>query len=318
MWCAGACAALLLADSAEAAERYALIVSGASGGPEYAAKYAKWRTSLAATLQDTFGYPSDHVRMLAEEESGTTRRATRDNVRQEVGRLASRLGPDDLLLIVLIGHGTAADGDDGKFNLVGPDLTAADWAALLKPVNGPVIFVNTASGSFPFLRRLAGPGRLVLTANDSAAQEFETIFPGYFIDALGDTGADADKNGRVSVWEAFVWASDGVKRSFEQRGQLATERALLDDTGDGMGREATGEGSDGPTAQVTYLREDRPIVVAGDAELTALLRQRAGLEERLEGLRARKSQLPPEEYERALEELLLEIARLDRQIRSRS
>ena len=94
------------------------------------------------------------------------------------------------------------------------------------------------AASFPFLEHLAGPQRIVITATDSVAQRFDTVFPEYFVRALTDPAADLDKNGRVSVWEAFAAASMGVRRYYTQRGQLATERALIDDNGDGVGREA--------------------------------------------------------------------------------
>ena len=42
-------------------------------------------------------------------------------------------------------------------------------------------------------------------------------------------------------------------------GQLATERPLLDDTGDGVGREAGAPGPDGAVAQVTYLQPEARI-----------------------------------------------------------
>jgi hypothetical protein len=121
------------------------------------------------------------------------------------------------------------DGTEAKFNLVGPDLSSTEWAALLKPLPGQVLVVNTTAASFPFLEHLAGPRRIVITATDSVAQKFDTVFPEYFVRALTDANADLDKNGRVSIWEAFAAGSIGVRRHFTQRGQLATERALLMD-----------------------------------------------------------------------------------------
>ena len=67
-------------------------------------------------------------------------------------------------------------------------------------------------------------------------------FSRYFIRAFREESADLDKNGRISVWEGFAFASAGVKRHYQQRGQLSTERALLDDNGDGVGRSASEKG----------------------------------------------------------------------------
>jgi hypothetical protein len=310
------CLIVSVGSPAVAAERFALIVTGASGGQPYAEKYQKWRTAFLATLRDRFAYPPDHVLVLAEETDGA-KTPTRENVRAAFDTLRRAAGKDDVVLVLLMGHGTS-ESDEAKFNLVGPDLTAAEWAALVKPIAGRLVFVNATAGSFPFLERLSGRGRIVLTANDSAAQQFETIFPEYFVRAFDDDGADLDKNGKVSILEAFRYASGGVKDWFEEQGRLATERPLLDDTGDGVGREADAPGPDGSVAQVTYLQPDAPIVSTTDTELAALLRRRAELETALELLRARKPNLKPEQYEAELESLLLELARIDQKIRAKS
>ena len=133
------------------------------------------------------------------------------------------------MLVLLIGHGTGGEVDEAKFNLVGPDLSADEWGSLVRPIAGRVVFVNTRERQLSVPRGDRGRGRIVLTANDSAAQQFETVFPEFFVKAFDDGDADLDKNGKVSIWEAFAYASDGVRGWFEARGQLATERPLLDE-----------------------------------------------------------------------------------------
>ena len=225
---------------------------------------------------------------------------------------------DDQLLVLLIGHGTSLDGDEAKFNLVGPDLSASEWSDLLRPLPGRLVFVNTTGASFPFLRKLAGKGHVVLTATDAAAQQFETVFPEFFIKAFDDAAADLDRNGRVSIWEAFTYASAGVRQWFEQKGQLPTERPLLDDTGAGVGREAQNPGTDGAIARVTYLEPDAALALPADTALAGLMRRRADLETLLEELKARKESTPPDQYDAELEKLLVEIARISAQIRAKS
>jgi hypothetical protein len=315
---------------ASGAERYALVVTGAPGAPEYAEKFRAWRSAFVSLLRDTYGYPPDRVVVLAAEEGDGYGRATRENVRAALGSLRQRAGKGDVVVVLLMGHGTGVDTDDAKFNLVGPDLSAAEWAALVKPIAARVVFINTTGGSFPFLQALAGPERIVLTATDSPAQQFDTVFPELFVNAFQDQGADTDKNGRVSLWEAFSFASAGVRGWFEQRGRLATERPVLDDTGDGIGGESDDTSSiaagqrprlaraDGTLARVTYIQPDAPAVQTGDAELTQLHVRRSELTSELELLRARKDQMAPREYEVALEKALLELARIDRLIRSRT
>ena len=309
---------LSLASGAAAGERYALIVTGASGGDVYAQKYAKWRASFVETLRGKFHYDPQRLIVLAETADDNTQTATRDNVRRAVVELRRRMAKDDQLLVLLIGHGTTLDGDEAKFNLVGPDLSASEWSDLLRPVPGRLVFVNTTGASFPFLRRLAAKGHVVLTATDAAAQQFETVFPEFFIKAFEDPAADLDRNDRVSIWEAFTYASAGVRQWFEQKGQLPTERPLLDDTGAGVGREAQSPGTDGAIARVTYLQPDAVLALPADTALAGLMRRRAELETLLEELKARKETTPADQYDADLEKLLVEIARISAQIRARS
>lgn len=310
-------AGMCIAPKAAAADqRYALIVTGAAGGSEYAQKYQKWRWSLVRTLREKLEWPADHIYELSDEGEGRLK-ATRENVRRAASELRTRAIDGDLTLVVLIGHGTA-DTEEAKFNLVGPDLDVDEWAAVIKPIPGRLVFVNGASGSFPFLAKLAGQGRIVLTAADSAAQQFETVFPQFFVEAIGSDEADLDKNGKVSMLEAFTFSSTRVKNWFEQRGQLATERPLLDDTGDGIGREADAPARGGTLAQVIYLQPDVPRALAANPRLAALTRQRAEAENKLHMLRSNKGNMPAAQYEAELERLLLDLARLDRQLRSKT
>jgi hypothetical protein len=313
-----------------AADRYALVVSGALGAAEDGPKFNAWRSAFVSLLRDTYGYPADRVIVLADQEGDRVARATRENVRAALADLRRRAGKDDVVVVLLMGHGTGVDPEDAKFNLVGPDLSAREWAALVKPIAARVVFINTTAGSYPFLQAVAGPERIVLTATDSPAQQFDTVFPELFVKAFQEEGADADKNGRVSLWEAFTFAGAGVRGWFEQRGRLATERPVLDDTGDGVGRESEEKpatagghpsrpsGVDGTLARVTYIQPEAPVAQTGDAELTQLLTRRAQAESELELLRARKDAMTAEEYETALEKALLELARVDRLIRSRT
>ena len=313
------CLCLLAVPSfASAGEHYALVITGAAGGATYAQKYDAWRISFVSTLREKLGYDDAHLVVLADHDSAGVARATRENVQRALADLRRRLTTDDLLFVLLIGHGTSLDGEEAKFNLVGPDLSASEWADLIKPIPGRLAFVDTTSASFPFMRKLGGHGRVILTATDSAAQQFETVFPEFFVKAFDDPAADLDKNGRVSLWEAFSYASAGVRQWYDQHGRLPTERALLDDDGDGIGREAQSPGLDGAIARVTYLEPDAAASGDGDAAAGGLVKKKADLEARIEALKARKSTMAPDEYAAELEALLTELARVSRQIRAKT
>jgi chorismate mutase len=304
---------LLGASQTIAAERYALIVSGANGDASYADQYATWRQSLVSALRDHLKVGEQHLDTLFDGGEGS-HAATAAGVRNAVDGLRARLHADDLLLIFMIGHGTF-DGQEAKFNLVGPDLSGAEWAALLKPLPARLVIVDATAASFPYLERLAGPRRIVITATDSPAQRFDTVFPEYFIKALTDPGADIDKNGRVSIWEAFLASSLAVRRYYEQRGQLATERALLDDNGDGVGREAGADGDDGSVASRSYFDEEVVGAAPTDEELLALLQKRATLEIDVADLKQRHLLMTPDDYQKEFERLMIELARVSRDIR---
>ena len=310
--------ALVVVASApvSAQERFTLIVEGAPGDATFAAQHAGWRDKLAAVLRETYQVPDDALVVLSGSAEAPANTATAVSVKSALARFASAMRPGDLALIVLIGHGTI-DGSDAKFNLVGPDLSAGEWKALVQSLPGEVVFVNTASASAPFLEALAGPRRIVITATAMAAQRFHTVFAEYFIDGLAKGDADIDRNGRRSIYEAFAYASHRVKQHYEQRGQLATERAMLDDDGDGLGREAGAEGADGNRASLAYLDLDRAAIVT-DPDLLRLMQRRDTLVGEVEELRKRKLMMPELEYDGLLEKLLIDLALVSRDIRAKT
>jgi hypothetical protein len=312
-----ACVLVAALSTPLAAEnRYALVITGAPGGEAFISTYATWAQQLSSVFTEHLGFPAEHVIVLSGTSKEEAEQSTQQNVRAAIARLRRDVQKGDLLVILLVGHGTVDDGQ-AKFNLVGPDLTSEVWGALLADLPGRVVVVNTSGGSFPFLRDLASRGRIVVTATESTAQRYDTVFPEHIIAALRDPAADLDKNGRVSVWELFVRTSKGVAAHYERQGLLATERALLDDTGDGTGIEAVGTGEDGALARATYLERDAAAMDA-DPELTDLLARRRSLEEHAERLKQRKVTMPIETWEREFEALMIDLARVSRRIRSRS
>ncbi len=308
--------ALGFAAEARAEERWALILSGASGGAKYAEQMRDWRTALNSALVDRYGFSADKIRVFVDETIKSGEQGTSANVRTAISGIRQQMTRDDLLLLILLGHGTS-DGDTAKFNLVGPDLTAPEWAVLLKGLPGRLVVVNTTEASFPFLERLAGPNRIVITATDSAAQKYATVFPDYFAKAMREASSDLDKNGRTSIFEVFAATSAAVKQHYEQRGQLTTERAVFDDNGDGVGRESEAPGPDGALARLLYLDAETPAA-ANNPELAALIRRRRELEAEAEALKLKKGVMPGPAWEAEYEKLMIELAKVSRDIRARS
>lgn len=305
---------ILLASTAFAQQRSALVISGASGGEPYAGRLNGWRQQTATLLRESLRFDPENVFVFGEN-APDARPATREAITGVLEGLAKRTGAQDLVFIILFGHGSF-DGVEAKFNLVGPDLDTGDWADLLRPIRARIVAVDTTGASFPFLERLSGPRRIIVTATETVAQRFDTVFPQYFVQALADPAADLDKDSRISVLEAFSAASRQVKQHYERAGQLPVERAMLDDNGDGAGKWAGAEGSDGATAARTFL-DAADAGPAADPALAELLQRRAALEAQVDDLRARKPLMPADEYAQEFEKVMIDLARVSREIRRR-
>ena len=314
-----------LAAETTAQQTHLVVVSGASGAAEYRERFHQWGLTVVRAAVDRHGLDPADVVWLAERPEmdplidGPSRR---ENIEAALGELSERAGPDDAVMIVLIGHGTSSGGDS-RFNVPGRDLSATDFAFLVERFGTRnVVFVNTASASGAFISEISGPNRTVITATRSPREGNATRFAGFFADAFAGEVADTDKDERVSVLEAYAYARREVERSFEEEGLLATEHALLDDNGDGEGSDFEGEDDlDGALARTVFLSRGGGRVtdaeIAADPELAALYRQRQELEEQIAALAALKDTMDAEQYEAELEGLLVELTLTTRAIRER-
>lgn len=321
-------AALLLAapTSLRGQSTHLLVISGLSGEPRLAVAFHEWSTTLLDAARERWGLPEANVVYLAEkverDPARISARATRENVEAAIEKIAAQAAADDVIFIVLIGHGTDRDGVS-RFNLPGPDMSAEDFARALEAYSTQrLVFVNSASASGEFIQALSGENRVIITATKSGFERNETVFANYFVEAFAGAGADVDKDQRVSALEAFDYARREVARTYEVDGRLLTEHALLDDDGDGVGSgEPSATSGDGGLARRLFLAAAPagPLseAIAADPELAALHQEKRSLEERVATLRQMKEGMDPEVYERELEALLVELALKTRAIRER-
>lgn len=308
--------ALLPGVAAAQPARHAVLIQGASGEPTFAKQHRGWLDQLAATFREKFKMDASLLTVMAEQAGEGEQRATAENVRATFDRLAKTLKPEDVLFVMLIGHGTA-EGTAAKFNLVGPDLTVADWKAVLTPIRSRVVFVNSSSASFPFAAGLTGDRRIIITSTSTPAQKYATVFADGFVQALNAPAADLDKNTRISMWEAFFFASRVVKQYFEQKGLLVTERAILEDNGDGVGREAmSATGEDGTLATMTYL-DAGAEAKATDPAVQMLFQKQELLTLQIDDLKRKKASMSEAEYAAAWEKLMVELATVGAEIRAK-
>ena len=302
--------ALCVASTAFAQSTHVLIVVGLAGTPEHGELFKKWGTTLAETASQKLGVDQRNVTLL------TDAAATRDAVTKAVEALAANAGADDTVVLVLFGHGTFAAGV-ARFNLPGPDMAPADFVPLLARLRSKrVIFVDTASASGPFVEGLSGPGRVIVAATRTGDEKYATLFGGPFVDAFTTEAADADRDGKVSILEAFDYARKAVAASYAREGLLPTEHALLDDNGDRQGSmEPSRQAKDGQSAAVMAIGSFRQQALPTDEKVRALYLERQQVERRIEALKLLKSGMDPEKYAAELERLATELALMSRQIR---
>ncbi len=218
--------------------------------------------------------------------------------------------------LVLVGHGTF-DGKEAKFNLRGNDVSATELAAWLLPFKRPVAVIDTASASAPFLAKLAGPNRVVVSSTRSGYEQNYARFGKFLAEAMADPKSDLDKDGQVSLLEGFLGGSHRTAEYYKTEGRLATEHALIDDNGDGLGTpadwfrgvRATKQAKDGATLDGARAQQFVLVRSAREQQLPPAVRaQRDALELKVAQLREAKGKMPEDEYFRQLEKLLLALA----------
>jgi hypothetical protein len=297
-------------EPAAANQTTVIIVVGAPGEPEFGTNFVRQAALWAAACQQA------HCPEIIVGLDSTGQTTDFDRLKTILAA-EPKSGPNGLWL-VMIGHGTF-DGKEARFNLRGPDVAATDLALWLQPVRRPLAIINTSSSSAPFLNKLAGPNRVVITATRSGHEQNFTRFGQFLAETITDPQADLDKDGQVSLLEAFVMASRRTAEFYKLDGRIITEHALLDDSGDGLGtpadwfrglRAAKRPREDAPVdgllAQQFHLQQS-----AEDLQLSPDQRARRDeLERAMRRLREKKDKMAEDDYYRELEKVLLELARL--------
>ena len=288
---------------ATAQQTHLLVVTGVPGDEEHEQRFNKWATSFIDAAKKKESLPDANITYLS------ASRATRDGIDKAVADLASHAKPNDNVIVLLIGHGSF-DGRSAAFNIMGPDLTAPEWAKLIgKLTLQHVAFVNTSSASGAFLQPMAAPGRVVITATKTGGERLDTLFPEFFVEAFTDDSADRDRNGHVSVLEAFEYAKTKVTQAYQQKGLLLTEHATIDDGGEGR------------LAATMFLgigRGDLALNVdMNDPDVRTLVAERDTIERDIAALKLMKATMDEAKYDAQMEKLLTDLAVKTKALRER-
>lgn len=295
-------------------EKYAIIVTGAAASADIAERFQRWTRDLHDTLRDDYGYDADNIRVLFDAGqdinsiavSGSSRV---DDIADALSLLQNEVSAGDQVTLIMFGHGSGTFGDT-KFNNVGPDMTGAELALMLRGfAEQDIVIINTTSASFEFSRELSARGRVVVSATRSASERYDPIFARYLIEGLQNHTADLDRNGRVSVLELFNYTSGRVAGWYNEQGRLPTEHAVLDDTGDGLfSREPGVNQADGLLAEIAYLDVIVPEQEKSSPQARTLRADMQAIERNIFILRNQKQNYLEDDYWRRLEALLIDLA----------
>ena len=288
------------------AATYYVIVAGLGGEPDYEQRF----TTAAKDLDKVFKASSEsaHVYTL------TGAQSTAAQMRDALTNIAGSAKPEDDFVLILIGHGSF-DGVDYKFNLVGPDATAAQIAEMCDHIPARrQLVVNTTSASGGSIAALERPGRAVIAATKSGTEKNATVFARYWVEALQDPAADTDKSDSVSAMEAFAYAAKKTAAFYDAQKRLATEHAVFDDIGRGDPVREAGNGQGLLLSSITVLRLGGNLQAANDPAKRALLQKKEELEQKIDTLKYQKAAMDPADYKKQLTSALLDLARVQQEL----
>jgi hypothetical protein len=287
--------ALALLSLPAAAATYTVVVAGLGGEATYEQKFREQAAAVVTAAEKAAGNTANVISL-----TGNAARA--EAVRREFKTLAGRMTANDTAVVVLIGHGTY-DGDTYRFNLPGPDLTDTELGRLFDglPARDQLI-INATSASGAGIERWQKPRRVVITATKSGGEKTATRFAQFWAQAVASDAADTNKDEIVTAAEAYAYATRQVEAAFKAETAMATEHARL--VGDDAGR-------------FTVARLGTAALTPENPEVAALLTQRGTIEQDLNRVKERKAAVPETQYYDELEQVLVRLAMLQREIDSK-
>jgi len=280
---------------------YYVTIAGLGGEPDYEQRFSAAAKDLDKVFKASSGA---HVYTL------TGSQATRARLTETMAAVAREAKPEDDFVLTLIGHGSF-DGVEYKFNLVGPDVSAADLAAMCDRVPARrQLIVNTTSASGGSVAALERPGRGVIAATKTGTEKNATVFARYWVEALQDPTADVDKSESISAMEAFQYADRKTAAFYESQKRLATEHAVFEDTGHGEAvRASAAQGREGALmSSMTVVRIGASQAAMNDPAKRELLAKKEELEQQIDMLKYQKAAMDPAEYKKQLTDALLQLA----------
>ncbi len=288
------------------AATYYVTVAGLGGEPEYEQRFSANAKDLDKVFKAAGG--NAHVYTLIGAQ------ATSAQLRATLSTVAQQATASDDFVLTLIGHGSF-DGTEYKFNLPGPDLSAADIASLCDRIPARwQLIVDATSASGGAMTALERNGRAVITATKSGTEKNAVVFARYWVEALQDPAADTDKNESVSAMEAYRYAAKKTAAFYDSQKRLATEHAVFDDIGRGEPVREAGNGQGQLLSSFTILRFGSAQKAANDPAKQALLLKKEDLETKIDTLKYGKAAMEPGDYRKQLTAALVALAQVQEEL----
>ena len=297
---------LLMATLSAHASVYYVTVAGLGGEPDYEQRFTANAKDLDKLFKDSGS--GAHVYTL------TGAQATKAQLTETLMSVARDAKPEDDFVLMLIGHGSY-DGADYKFNLVGPDITAAELAGFCDRIPARrQLIVNATSSSGGSVAALEKPGRGVIAATKSGTEKNATVFARYWVEALQDPTADIDKSDSINAMEAFQYAQRKTAAFYESQKRLATEHPVFEDAGKGEPVRDASKNEGVLLKNFTVLRIGAAQKQANDPAKQVLLHKKEDLEQKIDALKYQKAAMDPTEYKQQLTEALVELAQIQQEL----
>ncbi len=295
---------LLLAGAALSANAtsFYLTVAGLGGEPEYEQRFTGWASDITKSLAGEAG---------AKVETLTGKDATKANIQAKLSAIASQAKADDTFTLLLIGHGSY-DDIDYKLNIPGQDISAAELNDALNKIAARQAIILTTSASAGAIKNLQKDKRILISATRAGSERNATVFARFWVEAFRDGSADTDKNQTLTALEAYKYAKTKTKDYFDTQKRLATEHSLLEDTGKGDGEAdpSTANGQGLAAGRFPLMHLGSAAAIAATPAKQALLKRKDDLETSIDELKYRKAAMDLPTYNRQLQGLLLELAKV--------
>jgi hypothetical protein len=159
-----------------------------------------------------------------------------ETMAKELERICTYSVENRPLWIFFLGHSNSKAGNV-NFNLPGKDISSRTIGSYLSKADkdSKMVLFQTTSASGKFLKQLATPGRIIISATDVNTPDNETEYPLALVEVLEDPKSDLNQDGYLSVFEIFCETKRKVEAVYEKDNLFQDEHALLDGNGDGRG-----------------------------------------------------------------------------------